>query len=345
VKRLAFVDHSFHRASRSSDFFKELLDTEYDISTFFDETWSGGEEADVRLINAGNFDVVIFWQSLPAPLSLLRLNCENLIWVPMFDSEWRLAGLAWRALRAINMKVICFSKKIFDAAQKDGVSSYYAQYFPALPPQSVQYDAPRVFFWQRTNLLTWALIRRLLSGSNVEKTILRDDPDPEHVFEEPSHDDVERFNIEIARNIRIASGGQREDYLKMLSECNIFVAPRLREGIGLTFLEAMAMGMCVIGPDLPTLNEYVESRWTGYLFDPRDPTALDISHFTECGIRARAAIGEGRKEWLAGIPTMKQFISGSSATRRSPFVVALVCVWGIASAARRRYERTFGAPS
>ncbi len=348
MKSLAFIDHSFHKASRSSDFFTEILRQEYNVTMFFDETSRGGPEADIHAINAGNFDVVVFWQSLPAPFSLLRLSCTNLIWVPMFDSEWNRADLAWRALRAINVKVICFSKAIFEATRKNGVSSQYVQYFPEIPPQTVQYDAPRLYFWQRTNFLTWASIRQVLSGNGVEKTILpaktilKDDPDPGHVFAEPSHHDVGRFHIEIVRNMKIASGGRREDYLRMLSGCNIFVAPRLREGIGLAFLEAMAMGMCVVGADLPTLNEYVETGQNGYLFDFEHIAPVDISGFAQCGIRARELATEGRKKWLEGIPSLMQFMAWTPGSKRSGFATAMVLLWGVASAAKRHYEQMFG---
>lgn len=342
MKSLAFIDHSFHKASRSSDFFTEILRQEYNATMFFDETWNGGPEADTGAINAGKFDVVMFWQSLPAPGSLLRLNCRNLIWVPMFDSEWNRADMVWRALRAINVKVICFSKAIFETTRKNGVSSQYVQYFPEIPPQTVEYDAARVFFWQRTDFLTWASVGKVLSGREVEKTVLKDDPDPDHIFVEPSDDDVRRFNIEIVRNMKIASGGRREDYLRMLSGCNIFVAPRLREGIGLAFLEAMAMGMCVVGADLPTLNEYVKTGQNGYLFDLERTVPIDISGFVQCGIRARELASAGRKQWVAGLPSVMKFIAQSAESKRSGFATVVVLAWGIASVARRRYEETFG---
>jgi len=339
MKRIAFVDHSFHKASRSSDFFKELLSREYSITLFFDEAFYGGPEADILAINAGNFDAVLFWQSLPLPLSLLLLNCRNLIWIPMFDSDWNRADLAWHALAALGMKVVCFSKAIFETAQRNGVHSHVVQYFPEIPAESVNYDAPRVFFWQRTDFLTWAQISQILAGNYIESSVLKDDPDPDHVFSEPNAPDIERFNIKILRNMKIASGGRREDYLHTLAGCNLFIAPRLREGIGLSFLEAMSMGMCVIGADKPTLSEYVTSGQEGYLFDPEHLTSIDISDFAQCGARARSAAREGRQKWLDGIPSLMKFIAFTTETRRSRLASVVVLLWAAASAVKLRYER------
>jgi hypothetical protein len=341
MKRIAFVDHFFHKASRSSDFFKELLSREYSVTLFFDETWGGGSEADIIAINAGNFDAVVFWQSLPLPLSILRLKCRNLIWIPMFDSEWNRANLAWHALAALGMKVVCFSNGIFEAAQRNGVDSHLVQYFPEIPAESVNYDAPRLFFWQRTDFLTWAQISRILAGNHIESSVLKDDPDPDHVFSEPGASDIEQFNIKILRNMRIASGGRREDYLRILAGCNIFIAPRLREGIGLSFLEAMSMGMCVVGADLPTLSEYVKSGEEGYLFDPEHLSPLDISGFAQCGARARMAASEGRQKWLDGIPSLMKFIALTTETRRSRLASVVVLLWAAASAVKLRYEQMF----
>ena len=54
-----------------------------------------------------------------------------------------------------------------------------------------------------------------------------------------------------------------EEYMDHLSRCNIFIAPRLYEGIGLTFLEAMANGMVVLSPNSPTMNEYIQNNING----------------------------------------------------------------------------------
>ena len=47
----------------------------------------------------------------------------------------------------------------------------------------------------------------------------------------------------------------------------IYIASRPYEGIGMSFLEAMADGRCVVAHDNTTHNEYIEHGKNGFLFD------------------------------------------------------------------------------
>lgn len=54
----------------------------------------------------------------------------------------------------------------------------------------------------------------------------------------------------------------------------LYFAPRKYEGIGMSFLEAMASGRCVIAPDYPTMNEYIKNGETGYLYNFKRPQKI-----------------------------------------------------------------------
>ncbi len=68
-----------------------------------------------------------------------------------------------------------------------------------------------------------------------------------------------------ARSIFPVSSWFRDagEYLDMLAAANVFFAPRRAEGIGMSFLEAMAMGLCVVAPRGPTMSEYIENGRNG----------------------------------------------------------------------------------
>jgi len=344
-KRLAFIDHSFHQSTRSSDFFQEVLRRDYEVAVFFDDGWRGGPEVDPQTVNEGNFDVVLFWQVLPNTRSLLRFCCDDLLWVPMYDNERERSSLGWRALSLMDMKVICFSKALYEVTQRVGIHSFQVQYFPEPSEKEVSYGRARVFFWQRINEMGWPLLKQILGDNDVEKVVLRDDPDPSHEFAEPEAGDVEKFGIEVIRNLKVAGGGRYEDYMRLLSGCNVFVAPRLSEGIGLSFLEAMALGMCVVAPDAPTMNEYISTDDNGFLFDPEDAGPVALSHFEECGRRARARVARGREEWEASLPAMLQFVSEPLPRRRSGWGTMLLLFWDIAGRAKRAVHRTLSHAS
>ena len=66
-----------------------------------------------------------------------------------------------------------------------------------------------------------------------------------------------------------------------MEQCNIFIAPRKFEGVGVSFLEAMARGIVVIAPDNPTMNEYIEHNKNGYLYDWKDPKAISLENLPQ----------------------------------------------------------------
>lgn len=65
--------------------------------------------------------------------------------------------------------------------------------------------------------------------------------------------------------------GHRHDIPNLMQLMDLFVLPTLREGFGVVFAEAMAMGKATIGSRIGPVAEVVEHGVTGYLADPNDP--------------------------------------------------------------------------
>jgi hypothetical protein len=63
------------------------------------------------------------------------------------------------------------------------------------------------------------------------------------------------------------------------------------------FLEAMNLGLCVISPDFPTMNEYIKHQKNGILFDIFNPKKLDISNSIRLGQKANKTIKKGYKKY------------------------------------------------
>ncbi len=103
----------------------------------------------------------------------------------------------------------------------------------------------------------------------------------------------------------------------MLSKSNVYFAPGLYEGIGLSFLEAMAMGMCVVAPNTATMNEYIIHGVNGLLYNPQDPFPLDFSHADRFGARARKSVENGYKRWVKSIDDILDFVDGKSLSKKS----------------------------
>ncbi len=73
---------------------------------------------------------------------------------------------------------------------------------------------------------------------------------------------------------RVHLVGRRRDVPDLLASAYALVLPSLFEGLPLVALEAMAVGLAVIGTAVPGTREAVQDGVTGRLVPPRDPAAL-----------------------------------------------------------------------
>lgn len=68
--------------------------------------------------------------------------------------------------------------------------------------------------------------------------------------------------------------GIRRDVPRLMAGSDVFVMSSLWEGLGLVFLEAMSMGLPVLGSRVSAIPEVVMEGETGLLVPPGDPAAL-----------------------------------------------------------------------
>lgn len=67
--------------------------------------------------------------------------------------------------------------------------------------------------------------------------------------------------------------GYRQDIPEIMSACDIFAHPSIREGLGLASLEAMASGLPLVTSNVQGVPDYVENGVTGYMCSPMDVDA------------------------------------------------------------------------
>jgi hypothetical protein len=134
-----------------------------------------------------------------------------------------------------------------------------------------------------------------------------DTPSAQQEVEPPSPAAQKRHHITLSRWFE-----QQRDYLEVVNGSNVYFAPRPSEGIGFSFLEAMAMGMCIVAPDAPTMNEYITDGVTGLLWNIGRPHSLDFSQVAELGRRARDKVAAGHQKWLSELPVLREFVEAPS---------------------------------
>jgi glycosyltransferase involved in cell wall biosynthesis len=295
---LFFFGHSYHQLTGSSQFFIDLLLTHYRVEIFWDESWQYPERgltADV--VNAIDPDVIIFYQMTPHHREIAKMRCKNKIVVPMHDQVVQGSLRNWRRLLRYDVRAINFCAESHRRFSEIGYSSLSVQYWPTPPAGFKVFETKvderlKVLFWIRRPQINWLTLKALLGNHRPETIILRVAADPGEEIVLPDSGDQREYNIQI-----VEGWLSKDDYLSLLKACNLYVAPRQYEGIGLSFLEAMAHGLAVIAPNLPTMNEYINAD-TGYLYDPHRLEPVDFSQLAQVRKRALQSVTDGNNKWL-----------------------------------------------
>jgi len=254
--KLLYVGPEHHLKTKSTEFLINLLNEHFEltVTTGFD-------------FKPENFDVVLFFQSLP-PYEVYK-RCKKTVLVPMYDAVRTLSLTKWRLYRP--SKILCFCRAMHEKLSKLGFDTKYVKYFPQPLPQACEATELSAFFWQRGEQINSELVKKLLPNVKLTLRELKDNKN----------------------NWKL----NQEDYIKQLKGSNIFIAPRLYEGIGMAFLEAMARGMAVVAPDVPTMNEYIKDGINGYLYDIKNPKPINLENIDKVRQNALTSVQEGYKNW------------------------------------------------
>jgi len=303
--KIAFLGHSFHLKTLSNAFFVELLRKCGEVDVLMDPSWQGESKPSwADDFRQDDYDCIVVYQSHPV-FSLLDLAHPNVIFVPMYDAMVSEGSVWWR--QEFNAaKVLCFSSTLYREIAAFDLVSHYARYFPdpaklPYPARASRLDA---FFWYRQAPITCELLSRLTAGTRFDRLTLHDAPDPVGAGPQPG-------SLEPQADERVVTSWfpDRESYLSMLAERTVYFASRLREGIGVSFLEAMAMGLCVVAPATATHTEYISHGTNGLLYSPDDAVPVSLAGYAALGARARESVERGRVLWDRNEAALLEFIS------------------------------------
>lgn len=225
--------------------------------------------------------LVWFHQFLP-PIELWNDKRLPVIWSPMWDNVRDKSQQWWNRLPK-HIRVVAFSDGAAAHAERAGLRTLRLHYF--LDPATVRpaiWSGERVLlYWNRTGLFRPTFLEHLCAALRIDRLIFRSQVDPgwsagiEYTLPQRLGNTV----VEI-----IPGYLPREQYFALLERANIFLAPRLEEGVGISVLEAMARGMAVIAHDAPAMNEYIRHGHNGILL-PRGWDARRVLN----GFRGRLA--------------------------------------------------------
>lgn len=255
------------------------------------------------------------------------------------------------------VRIIAFAEAVAQQSRAAGLDTLRLQYFSnpdALPP--ADWSRERVaFYWNRTGLAGPEFLRRWCAALRIDRLLFKPELDPfinrKACYTLP--DRLGKTRVEI-----IPHTEHREDFFRLIEPANIFLAPRNSEGIGLTFIEALARGCAVFAFNAPTMNEYIQHGQTGYLFSSRTPLAMRamnrlqnglarrgfrlgvLPHFhylntnqpwdevaeidvEALGRRAREAHLQGYAEWQRSLPAYAAFLADGPTSDPVPYLEAI----------------------
>jgi len=94
------------------------------------------------------------------------------------------------------------------------------------------------------------------------------------VGEGPLRGELEQLAKSLGIQSAVVFTGHRTDVPALMQVMDLFVLPTLREGFGVVFAEAMAVGKATVGSRIGPVAEVVQDGITGYLAQPEDPKAF-----------------------------------------------------------------------
>tara|TARA_B100000678_G_scaffold104936_2_gene87916 strand:+ start:13068 stop:16016 length:2949 start_codon:yes stop_codon:yes gene_type:complete len=311
--RIAFVGNHFHEKTGSSSFFKDILRELTSEVEFFNSDNTGIETDSDDVFESvvfGAFDLVVCWQSEHFAERLLGLG-QRLLIVPMWDAAALRQREYWHRFRTATF--ISFCREQHEMLISAGCRSHYFQYYtnpedyPDLSDKAELYQS--AFFWERRpeewwNALAVADLCNQYSLKHLHLHAVADYGESTEELDFPSVSRSDWFD-------------QKSDFLNAKAEHGVCFVSRTLEGIGHSFLESLAMGQCVIAPNLPTANEYISDRINGIILSPwrtEPPTRAELQRY---GKQAREACMEGWNAWQASVPELKRIIQRAATSDTS----------------------------
>ena len=300
TKQMLFIDHAFHEHTKSVEFVKELFVKDYSIDMLYLNPENENDSNAFRALDKKHYHEVVIFQLMPS-LNWLKnyISWDKIAFFPMYDGVAPLNDIIWQEYRKV--KIISFSKTLKKSLQNRGFDVKYIQYFPEPQKITTWGQEDSVFYWQRVHRLPIQTILNTIQNC-VSKIHIHTSMDPHHAAIEIITDK------EVTRSSWFET---KEEMLSKMLESALYIAPRLSEGIGMSFLEAMAMGRCVIAANLPTMSEYIQDGKTGFLYDLDDISKLKIKNVLKIQKNTLKYIQKGYKNWSKNKKKILKWIQSS----------------------------------
>ena len=290
---ILYVGHPAHKWSGSSNFFKMIL--EKLAYVVYIEPNPISIENDLLSALETNYDLYVFFQFDFMAYAFLSAG-KNVLIVPMVDGSGGYGTIHWRLLK--DAKFITFSKSLDYFLRIQNMNTHNIKYWP----EPMRYISPLtddIYFWPRGSKfpLTIMNIDKIFGGNrSIIVRLSTDDP-------------IEIDSLgKLPDSVCLKRISNREEHFTELQNSSIFVAPRISEGIGHSFLEALSFGRSVVANNYPVMSEYISPYSTGMLISKHTRPFNASLDWIQMGRNAHKSVSNGRKFYLDCIPELEKFI-------------------------------------
>jgi glycosyltransferase involved in cell wall biosynthesis len=290
IKKLLFIGPKFHEKTGSTRFLIDLLAPFYAIKIVSVDIVKGADEHNLSCCTSENYDVLLCLQVMLTHYDLETLSYDLGVFCPMYDgcpSPYKVEK--WLCYR--DFKIISFSRKLAGQLYRIGMDVEYIQYFPKPIQTSSFGDSNGIYLWNRREEIGLDCLYTVTPNLNIDNVHVHRAMDPTQEFKSAD----KQSNVSVTYSEWYE---HQEDMLTDVCKYAYYMAPRAREGIGMSFLEAMAAGRCVIAPNESTMNEYITDGVNGCLYDLKSPKPVAVKDVRALQDAASAFIAEGYEKWL-----------------------------------------------
>lgn len=266
-KRIAFIDHNFHQKTRSGDFLRKILKSEF----YIDDYWWSFKNKYKLYNDIEHYDYFFFFQSLLPLEDLLKIKTKQIIWAPMYDNLDKSKSF-WKKIKFLNIKILSFSDPVKKLCERYGcnyLSLKFADKHNFI--KSTNKKKVNIFFWYRNNISIYDWIN-YFNIKDINQILYLDRPDPGRKSEKINIQDLKKYKIKLIKKNFFS----KIKYIKLIRNCDVFVCSRKQEGIGMSFIEALAMGKYLIFHNDYTMKEYVKNKKIGFSITKNQAKKIDV---------------------------------------------------------------------
>lgn len=296
-----FIDHKYHSTTSSTRFLMDIMSEKFTVEVLYLDDFTSKSFDRILKTNAELY--LAFQYDFIAPF--LLSNNKKVIVIPMYDGTGEMHPLHWMSMKG--SLFLNFSKHLHNVHTGLGLNSLYARYYPD-PSNYPKFDPKTndpssVFFWERHPQLglsiDWLAYQLNRQNFGLKKIHIHQAPDPGQYTKRNALTLRDIFPGKYVTNSTWYKS--KEKFLEEMSCFGIYIAPRKAEGIGFSFIDAMACGMVVLAYDKATMNEYITHGVNGILFNDNLPNirTIDLDKIRKKSI---ADFSEGRQNWLNFLP-------------------------------------------